>query len=400
MSDTPKKKLIRALPEVAEPYHIFSILEKEVKNFVELSKQYKGETAASKMFRKTKGVFKKSVTLSEGDICGTYIAKVFPSEKIRASVKKLDDDPLDSNARKTLIEPFTLRGVKGDLLTFRQVVFHAMFEMSAHQIDTEKVNLAILAQHNYLTKLADFFKEEAAYYQMALNELDERSSKKKTNVKATKGQKHSREELAKELKDFKAKYQFIKEVILILKSKPIKTPLTVDMLELRSSGQIPKEIAQKVIPSLLGGMVAMPIIAANTQTLVEIAKSGAPRVPAGGYYESRMHRNISKVYFAGYAAGWQQLSTDCQKSIIAAFNAINNTLKVVGNNPTSSLEKACAREFGIVCIIIAQQFPMLGASPPANLKQAMKKAVSLLESISNEAGVAETISVLQRNIAG
>lgn len=394
MPDTPKKKLILALPEVKEPHNIFLILEQEVKHFLELSKQYKDETAAAKIIRKTKGAFKKTITLSEGDLCGTYIAKVFPSEKIKASVKKLDDNPLDSSARKILVEPFTLKGVKGDLLTFRQVVFHAMFELSVHQIDTAKINLAILAQNNYLHKLADFFKDEASSYQVTLNKLEENTSKKKE----TKGQENSKDELMQQLKDFQAKSRFMKEVILMMKARPLKAEVSIDIHELRSAGQLSKEAVEKSIAPLLGGMVSMPAVATNTKVLIDILKTGASRMPAGGFYESKMNRIMSKIYFAGYVAGWQQLSADCQKAIISSFNSISNTLKVVGNNPQSTLEKASVREFGMVCIIIAQQFPMLGAAAPGNLKQAMKKAVSLLQTMSNEAGVAETISVLQRNI--
>ena len=43
---------------------------------------------------------------------------------------------------------------------------------------------------------------------------------------------------------------------------------------------------------------------------------------------------------------------------------------------------------------------MLGVAAPANLKQSMKKAVGLLQSMSTEAGVEETINILQKNIDG
>ena len=92
------------------------------------------------------------------------------------------------------------------------------------------------------------------------------------------------------------------------------------------------------------------------------------------------------------------MASECHKTILAALNASNAALSIVGNNPASKLEKACVREYGFVCLLVFQQVLLLGSAPPKQHLENMKRAISLLEIISDEPGIVELISVLQKNV--
>lgn len=404
MVDDKKRKQIRELPEIEDPKKIFSVLEEDLEAFLELAKHYKGESTAGRLMRLTKGAFRKSSVGAKEDICGTLIGASFPTVKIKENVKALERDPLNTEARLALIEPFAMKGIKGDLLTYRQILLHAMLELSFYHLSAKKINMAIMIQRRYLDKMADFFKEEATNCQAILNELKAREARRRqqetTKEKEHSGRVHTKEELINEIEDYKKKHDYIKEIAEILKGRTLTGDVEIDMAEVRSAGPIPKDTLYKIIVPLLGGIVGLPIVHKNAQILIDTAKGGAPNMPIGGFYESRMHRLESKVLFAGYVSGWQEVTKNCQKAIMATFNSINVIIPMIGSVPSSKFEKVCVREYGMVCLLVIQQLPLLGAVPPAKHKQSMKRAVELLQTISDEAGVIEVLNALNKSISG
>ncbi|MBF0286185.1 MAG: hypothetical protein HQM14_00085 [SAR324 cluster bacterium] len=402
MAEDKKKKIIRELPEIEDPKKIFTLLEEDLQAFLELAKHYKQESPAARIMRIAKNSIKKSSVSAKDDICGTLIGASFPTVKIKESVKALEKNPLNSESRLALIEPFAMKGIKGDLLIYRQILLHSMLELSAYHISSAKINMAIMIQRRYLDKIADFFKEEATNCQAILNDLKAREARKKQEPikeKESSGRTHTKEELIEEIELCKKKHDYVKEVAEILKGRTLTSDVEVDMADLRSSGPIPKDVLYKVIVPLLGGMVCLPVVQKNTQVLIDTAKGGAPTMPIGGFYESRMHRLESKVLFAAYLVGWQDVAQACQKAIMGTFNSINVVIPMVGSMPSSKFDKVCVREYGMICLLVFQQLPLLGAVPPGKHKQSMQRAVDLLQTISDEMGVIEILNALNKSMS-
>ncbi len=390
-------KIIRDLPEVQEPPVLFKTLKEELEQLLQQSKQFNAEGAASKLLRRAKLMVSKGNTDSGSDLYGSTIAKYFPTKKVQDCVKQLQIDPLDSQARIGLIEPFALKGIKGNLLVYRQVLLHALLEASSSKLSSKVINMVLMAQRRYLDKIAEFFKEELSSCQFKLSELakDNRSGKEGENS-ASRAQKQ--DELIKQMDLLKQKLEFVQGCIESLKGKQVKQEVMIELKELSSMGTIPKDQVANEIAPMLGAMVTVPLLRPNTELLVYAVKKGAPRMPVGGLYESKMHRIYSKVLFAAYTAGYKDVAQECGKVLFASLNSIQSTLGIVGNTPSSKLEKSCVREYGMVCHIVFQQAPLLGFPPPSTHTAAMQRAVDILQTFSDEAGVLELVNALGQDL--
>ena len=218
-------------------------------------------------------------------------------------------------------------------------------------------------------------------------------------IQTAKSSPKSREELFAEMEEFKKKSQYVKGISDTLKGKQLEQSMELDMAELKKAKTLEKNIVIKRVVPLLGIMVALPIVHANTRNIIEIVKTGAPGLPVGGFYEAKMYRLRSKILFAGYAAGWHEVKPECQKMILATYNAIKTAISILGDHPANKLESACVREFGLICLMAYQQLPMLGSGLPTNHAETVKHALKLLEFISDEPGIFELLNALRRKLS-
>ena len=88
---------------------------------------------------------KKTAQTSELDLSGERIAQHFPVKKMQDFVERLKIDPHDSEARIGLTESFAMKGIKGNLIVYRDVLLHAMLEVDGGKISTTAVNIAVVA---------------------------------------------------------------------------------------------------------------------------------------------------------------------------------------------------------------------------------------------------------------
>ncbi len=421
MAEKLAQRSVRDLPEVQDPAKVFSSLQEDLDAYRAITKKFQSEGAGARIMRRAKKILVKSKAAEE-EIYGEVIAKCFPVKKTQDCVKRLRLDPLDSEARIGLIEPFVMKGIKGNLMVYRQVVLQAMLEANSPKLTSMKLNLALMAQRRYLDKLMSFFKEELNQLHAKLTDVQARSRNltptdptapqnkdsdpsSKDDSASSRADKQQPEryaskedEINRQIDETRNKINFLKECMGIVKAKQLGQNLELDLNELASSGEIPKEQLTTIISPFLSAMAALPLARSNAEWLISIVKKGAPRIPIGGFYESRMHRVRSKVFFVAYTAGNKKLAAECGKALFASLNSISATLTIVGNHPSSKFDKACVREYGMITHIVYQQSPLLGFAPPSNHGETMQRAIELLREIAEEPGVPELINVLGKNL--
>ena len=75
------------------------------------------------------------------------------------------------------------------------------------------------------------------------------------------------------------------------------------------------------------------------------------------------------------------------ENLSKALKAISSAVKMVGDIPEKSVEKAAVRSFGQLCYTIHQNFKSLNISVPNEQLKRMRKVVQLLEGMSSDSKI-------------
>lgn len=380
-----EREILRSLPEAQDTANMFFLLEKDLEAFKLAVLNQANETTTKRFVRRASLLLNKKNKAAAGpDIYGEELGVAFPVKSTLDCVNRLKVNAADSQARLELIENFAIKGIKGHLGTYRNVFLHAMYEAGNDVISTERLRIAALSQRRYIDKLISFLIEEITL------------SKNKAKENKAKGGHIA---YLDRMEDSKKKVQFLKDISSLIRPKPVERSFEAHVNDLLTTEKPSAEVIQNVLVPMTNAMVSMPLLKDSTQFIIECLKKLLPTKPYGFFYDSRLHRSMAKLMFCAYSNGYRDKGKECLKQLTYAMTAINNAIQMVGANPQSKIDRACIREYALICFSIHQQSPMLGHLPPSDHLQRMEEAIKMLALISEEPGVIELETALGKAIS-
>ena len=154
------KSSIRELKDIQEPLFVFKHLKTDLDILKSQINNLKNTKISTKMLR--------GINLKKSDVVDTKILE-FTGSRLSQRLKnirakevsaKLKKHPDDSKSRLELVDMFLQEENHRSIENARDAFLLAMLEVESPMISTQKINIALVAQTVYLTKLQKFLQDD------------------------------------------------------------------------------------------------------------------------------------------------------------------------------------------------------------------------------------------------
>ena len=136
---------------------------------------------------------------------------------------------------------------------------------------------------------------------------------------------------------------------------------------------------------MLSHLVLLPLATKNLELMFDILHRLESKNPLVGFHHSKMFDILAQIeLIIAAVVKDEEPRKNGLKNLSNALKAISGAVKLVGDSPEKSVEKAAVRRFAEMCYKIHQNFKSLDIPIPDEHLQRMRKAVQLLEKISSE----------------
>ncbi|MEC9297503.1 MAG: hypothetical protein VYD28_07455, partial [SAR324 cluster bacterium] len=280
--------------------------------------------------------------------------------------ERLHKYPEDSNSPLKLVKMFPWKKKDASLPISRDAFLLAMLEVESPMISTQKINVALAAQTIYLEKLKKFLQ----------NDLTETESK-------IKGDGNVDTILEKQQERLQGEVNFVSKCVDLLKTEPIATAYELNLNKSKAEKTIPFGDIKNGFDPMLRSLVFLPLANQNLELMFDILHRLEGKNPLVGLHQSKMYDVLAQIQLIIATAvneaepkknGFEQLSK--------AMSAISGAVKLVGDVPEKSVEKAAIHRFGQLCYTIHRSYKSHNIPVPNDHLDRMQKAVSLLEPIA------------------
>ncbi len=379
MSTDQRNNLLRQLPEVQEPFELFNIINGELEKLKSQSRnQHKGNITSKLL---------KSLATSKGDLpqgdelelSGTRLSNQLNDEHAQELSKILFHHPDDSKSRLELLEMFVRQSEHLELNVARDAYILALFEAETNLLSTHKINAAVITQNIYLKKLFGYLSSD---YALAQEKMDESGDDVVLKQQAQKMQ---------------SGVSFVRGCFTLLKSEPIQHKFELNLHDARGSSSIDFEEIKKGYDPMLRRLNLIPPAQQNRELMLDILHRLEKKNPLVGYHESKMHEILAQIKLAASLASKE---TGIQKVgfelLSKAMKAISLAVDMVGNAPEKSIEVAIIHRYGQLCYTIQHSLKTHGVQITNEHKDRMRKAVNLMEPITDDPKVKSMQSKLLR----
>jgi len=366
--DAETLKLIRFLPEVQDPFQLFSALRHDLQKPRSQLRNYRRVQIASKALKSLQSPFHSQHT--EGfDATGTRLAEQLGTAPAKELSSRLGAVLDDSDARLELIELLFKEGRKCNLIAFRDAYLLATLEAETPLLSTRKLNLLIQAQRVYLQKLGGFLKADQANVEEKLRG----------------GGSESDAMIEGQLRRVKTGLGFIAESQKLLKAEPLSHDYTLNLKEMRNLSKIPFGDIKFGFDPMLRASAKLPTMEMNRQLMLDILRRAEARNPLVGYHEAGMYETLAKLQMV-VGVGTQE-SEHHQRTfdlLNQGLSAIRHSVNLVGDTPKKPLEYACIQKYGQLCYEANGAYILLPFPVPLEHQDRMQHATELLGRISDK----------------
>ena len=374
---------LRELEEIKKPLELF----KHLKNDLDKLKSQMNNLTKVKLSSK----LLKSINLKKGDVPNSKILE-FTGRRLSLSLKnphikelseQLQINPEDSKSRLELIEIFLQEEENSSLENARDAYLLAMLEVEMKLISTQKVNMALATQEVYLIKLQKFLQDDLTKTESKIKgdtHVDTILQKQQEKLHG-----HVDTILQKQQERLRGEVEFIKKCILLLKSKPIEIVYELNLSRFKAEKVIPFGDLKNGFDAMLSHLVLLPLGTQNLELMFEILHRLESKNPLVGYHHAKMFDVLAQIdlIIAKFVNDEEPRKRGFE-NLSKALKAISSAVKMVGDIPEKSVEKAAVRRFGQLCYTIHQNFKSLDIPVPDEHLQRMGKAVHLLEGMSSD----------------
>ena len=282
-----------------------------------------------------------------------------------------------------LIEIFLQEEENSSLENARDAYLLAMLEVEMPLISTKKVNIALTTQTNYLIKLQNFLQANLTKTESKIKDdhhVDTIQQKQQEKLHG-----HVDTILEKQQERLQGEVEFVQKCFLLLKSKPIEIVYELNLSRFKGEKVIPFGDLKNGFDAMLSHLVLLPLGTQNLELMFEILHRLESKNPLVGYHHAKMFDVLAQIdlIIAKFVNDEEPRKRGFE-NLSKALKAISSAVKMVGDIPEKSVEKAAVRRFGQLCYTIHQNFKSLDIPVPNEHLQRMGKAVQLLEGMSSD----------------
>lgn len=391
---------LRELEEIKKPLELFKHLKTDLDKLKSQMSNLSKVKLSSKLL---KGINLKKEDVPNSkllEFTGRRLSLSLNNPHIKELSERLQKNPEDSNSRLELVEIFLQESENSSLENARDAYLLAMLEVEMQLISTQKVNMALATQTVFLMKLQKFLQDELTETEAKIKDdghVDTILQKQQERLHG-----HVDTLLEKQQERLWGEVDFVQKCVFLLKYKPIEIVYELNLSKFKGATIIPFGDLKNGFDAMLSHLVLLPLATKNLELMFDILHRLESKNPLVGYHHAKMFDVLAQIelIIAGIVndeepkkKGFENLSN--------ALNAISAAVKLVGDIPEKSVEKATVRRFGQLCYTIHQNFKSLNIPVNNEHLQRMRKAVQLLEAMSSDPKIqklqGKLMSVLDSN---
>jgi hypothetical protein len=371
------------LEETKKPLELFKHLKTDLDKLKSQISNLKQVKLSSKLL--------KGINLKKGDIpnskilefTGRRLSLCLKNPHVKELSEQLQKNPEDSKSRLELVDAFLQEEENSSLENARDAYLLAMLEVEMQLITTEKVNMALVTQTTFLNKLQKFLQDELTNVETKIKGDDHVDTILQKQEEKLHG--HVDTILEKQQESLRGEVDFVQKCVLLLKSEPLAIVYELNLSKFKGAKMIPFGDLKNGFDAMLSHLVLLPLATTNLELMFEILHRLESKNPLVGFHHSKMFDILAQIELIIAAVvkdeeprkkGLQNLSN--------ALKAISGAVKLVGDIPEKSVEKAAVRRFAHLCYSIYQNFKSLDIPVPNEHLQRMRKSVQLLEKMSSD----------------
>ena len=361
-----KNNSVREQPDIQKPLLLFKNLKTDLDKLKSQINNLKKVKLSSKLLH--------GINLKKGDVVdvkqleftGSRLSQSLKNTRAKEVSDKLHKYPGDSKSRLDLVEMFLQEAENRSLENARDAFLLAMLEVETPMISTQKINMALAAQTLYLTKLQKYIQDD----------LSETESKIKGggNVDAI---------LKKQEERLQGEVDFLQKCVVLLKTEPIASVYELNLNKSKAEKTIPFGDIKNGFDPMLRSLVFLPLASQNLELMFDILHRLEGKNPLVGLHQSKMYDVLAQIQLIiATAVNEAEPKKDGFEHLSKAMSAISGAVKLVGDVPEKSVEKAAIHRFGQLCYTIHRSYKSHNIPVPNDHMDRMQKAVSLLEPIA------------------
>ena len=362
---------IRELEDIQKPLLIFKLLNTDLLKLKSQINNMKNVKLSSKVL---KGIHLKKndvPDLEHLEFTGGRLSQNLKNTRAVEVSDKLRNHPENSKLRVELVAMFLEEADKSSLEIARDAFLLAMLEVELPMISIEKINIAHKAQTVYLTKLEEFLKKD----------LKETESK-------IKGDGTVDAILEKQQEKLQGEVDFVQKCVKLLKTEPISANYELNLNHSKIGKTIPFGDLKNGCDPMLRSLVFLPLATDNMELMFDILHRLESKNPLVGIHHSKMYDILAQIQLIIASVVNEQESKKIGfENLSKAMAAIGGSVKLVGDIPEKSVEKAAIHRFGQLCYTIHRTYKSHKITVPDSHLYRMQKAVSLLEPIAADAKI-------------
>ena len=365
---TKNSEQFRELQDIKKPLELFKNLKNDLEKLRSQINNLNKTKISSKVLTDLNLRKESFSAINILEFSGNRLSKSLSNIEAKAISERLFKKPNDSTSRLKLIEMYLEEEKDSNLLISRDAFLLIMYELEDTVISSLKINLALETQNIYLEKLYNFLS----------NDL------KETEIKI-KGEGNVDHVIDKQHKKLQGEVNFIKKCINLLKISPIEFDYELDLAKSKNESYIPYGDLKKGFDPMLRCLVYLPLADKNLNLMFDILKRLESKNLMIGYHKSKMHEIFSQIFLVmGTLGKKNEYKKRGFENLTKALQAIICSIKLIGDFPEKSMEKAVVYRFSYLCYSIYGIYNSFGVEVPDKHFARIKKALYLLKPISTD----------------
>lgn len=374
---------LRELEEIKKPLELFKHLKTDLDKLKSQMSNLSNVKLSSKLL--------KGINLKKGDapnsklleFTGKRLSLSLNNPHIKELSERLQKKPEDSKSRLELVEIFLQESENSSLENARDAYLLAMLEVEMQLISTQKVNMALATQTVFLMKLQKYLQDELTKIETKIKD----SGHVDTILQKQQEKLHGHVDtlMEKQQERLCGEVEFVQKCVLLLKYKPIEMDYELNLSKFKGATIIPFGDLKNGFNAMLSHLVLLPLATQNLELMFDILHRLESKNPLVGYHQAKMFDVLAQIelIIAGIVND-EEPKKKGLKNLSSSLNAISAAIKLVGDIPEKSVEKATVHRFGQLCYTIHQNFKSLNIPVSNEHLQRTRKAVQLLEYLSSD----------------